>query len=79
MPRRGMDYLFEPATAGVGGLAGLSGRACASHVLRCLLVAGSGYLCYFIKEVSWHDGCHDNIVVVKIQKVRYFLDMLRQK
>ena len=54
-----MDYLFEPATAGVGGLAGLLNRACASHILRCLLVAGSGYLCYFIKEVSWHDGCHD--------------------
>ena len=54
-----MDYLFEPATAGVGGLAGLSGRACASHVLRCLLVAGSEKLYCFIEEASWHDGCHD--------------------
>ena len=54
-----MDYLFEPATAGVGGLAGLSGRACASHVLRCLLIAGSEKLYCFIEEASWHDGCHD--------------------
>ena len=65
-----MDYLFEPATAGVGGLAGLSGRACASHVLRCLLVAGSGHLCYFIKEVSWHNGCHDTVATPYLFMVR---------
>ena len=59
-----MDYLFEPATAGVGGLAGLSGRACASHVLRCLLVAGSEKLYCFIEEASWHDGCHDRYLTL---------------
>ena len=59
MPRRGMDYCLSQQLAGVGGLAGLLIRAGASRYLRCLLVADSGYLYYFIKEASWHDGCHD--------------------
>ena len=40
MPRRGMDYVFEPATAGFGGLAGLKGMPAVTSVACLLLTQG---------------------------------------
>ena len=48
MPRRGMDYVFEPATAGFGGLAGLKGMPAVTSV-ACLLLAWNIYIFLLLK------------------------------